>query len=179
MKKVLILAGSPRIHGNSDKLCDAFMKGAQEAGHDVKKIHITQKHIHYCIGCGMCQKNGGTCVQRDDMEQILTEMIESDVIVMATPVYFYNMSAQMKTLIDRTCPRYTELGNKDYYILMSAAEKERASMQHVVESFRGFFDCLDNAREAGIIYGLGAYEVDEIVSLPVMKEAYEAGKAIS
>lgn len=178
MKHVLILTGSPRLQGNSDLLSDAFMEGALAGGHQVKKINVAQQNIHYCTGCGMCQKNGGHCVLKDDMEAILKQMIEADVIVMATPVYFYNMSAQMKTLIDRTCPCYTQLGNKDYYILMTAAETQQEPMQHVVESFRGFFDCLENAHEAGIVYGLGVYEKNEIQGLPIMQEAYELGRQL-
>lgn len=178
MKQVLILSGSPRIQGNSETLCDEFAKGAKAAGHVVEKVNITKHDIHYCIGCGMCQRNGGHCVQKDDMEMVLDKMEQADVIVLGTPVYFYNMSAQMKTLIDRTCPRYTSLGNKDYYIIMAAAEEDRAPMQHVLESFRGFFNCLDNAREAGVIYGLGAYDLHEIEKSTTMKEAFEAGKNV-
>ena len=94
-KKVLVLSASPRKGGNSDLLCDQFMRGAKEAGNQVEKIFLRDKRINYCIGCGACQGNGGKCVQKDDMAEVLDKMIAADVIVMATPVYFYTMNAQM------------------------------------------------------------------------------------
>ena len=106
-KKVLILSASPRKGGNSDVLCDTFLRGATEAGHSVEKIFLRDKNIHYCTGCGVCNRTH-RCVQKDDMAEILDKMVAADVIVLATPVYFYTMDGQMKTLIDRTVPRYTE-----------------------------------------------------------------------
>ncbi len=108
-KKVLVLSASPRRGGNSDLLCDQFMKGAQEVGHEVEKIFLKDKKINYCMGCGTCYNGKKSCPQKDDMAEVLEKMIAADVIVMATPVYFYTMAAQMKTLIDRTCSSYTEI----------------------------------------------------------------------
>lgn len=177
-KKVLILSASFRKHGNSDTLCDEFMRGAQEAGHDVEKIYVNDKHINYCRGCGVCNTTH-ICVQKDDMVEILDKMVKADVIVMATPVYFYSMNGQMKTLIDRTVPRYTEISHKDFYFIVAAADNSHANMEKTLEGFRGFTeDCLDGAREKGIIYGTGAWNVGDIKGLPVMKEAYLAGKNI-
>ena len=105
-KKVLILSASPRKGGNSDVLCDTFLRGATAAGHSVEKISLRDKNIHYCTGCGVCNRTH-RCVQKDDMAEILDKMVAADVIVLATPVYFYTMDGQMKTLIDRTVPRYT------------------------------------------------------------------------
>jgi multimeric flavodoxin WrbA len=94
-RKVLVLSASPRKGGNSDLLCDQFMRGAKEAGNQTEKIFLRDKKINYCIGCGVCQGKGGKCVQKDDMAEVLDKMIAADVIVMATPVYFYTMNAQM------------------------------------------------------------------------------------
>ena len=113
MKKVLILAGSPRKGGNSDILCDAFAKGAAEAGHQVEKIYVQQLRIGGCMACYGC-RGTGVCVQKDDMASVLEKLIAADVIVLATPVYFYSMDGQMKTLIDRTLPRYTEIRDKEF-----------------------------------------------------------------
>lgn len=101
-KKVLILSSSPRRGGNSDLLCDRFMAGAQQAGHDVEKIFLRDKKINYCTGCGVCYGGAKPCPQRDDAAEVVGKMIGAEVIVMATPVYFYTLCAQMKTLIDRT-----------------------------------------------------------------------------
>src|SRR5208283_586389 len=111
IKRVLVLSASPRRGGNSDLLCEQFVKGAEEAGHQAEKIFLKDKKINYCTGCGTCIDRGKGCSQKDDMAEILDKMVTSDVIVMATPVYFYTMSAQLKTFIDRTCARYTEINN--------------------------------------------------------------------
>lgn len=175
MKKVLILSGSPRKGGNSDTLCDAFLKGAQAAGHMVEKIRISEKNIHYCLGCGVCNRTH-QCIQKDDMKDILDKMVEADVIVMATPVYFYTMDGQMKTLIDRTVPRYEEIAGKDFYFIVAAADENKAMMQKTIDGFRAFTqDCLPDAHEKGIVYGLGAWQVGDIQGNPALQTAYDMG----
>lgn len=178
MKNVLIISASPRKHGNSDLLCDQFEKGAKESGHTVEKVFLADRTIGYCRGCGVCNSTH-KCVQKDDMAEILDKMVEADVIVLATPVYFYSMDGQMKTFIDRTVPRYTEIRDKDFYFIMTAADTEKANLNRTMEAFRGFTeDCLPGAREAGIIYGVGAWQVGEIKETPAYAQAYEMGKGI-
>ena len=176
-KKVLVLSASFRKHGNSDLLCDEFIKGAKEAGNEVEKIYLNDKHINFCKGCGVCN-NTHKCIQQDDMAEILDKMVNADVIVMATPVYFYTMNGQMKTLIDRTVPRYTEISNKDFYFILAAADDNKDNLARALEGFRGFTqDCLNGTKEKGIIYGVGAWQAGEIKGTPAMKEAYNMGKA--
>ena len=100
MKKVLILSGSPRKDGNSDLLCSEFMRGAQESGNEVQKIFVRSKKIVPCNACYYCRDHGGKCALNDDMSEILDAMQAADVIVMASPVYFYSINAQMKIIID-------------------------------------------------------------------------------
>ena len=126
-KNVLILSGSPRKNGNSDMLCDAFMKGALEAGHQVERIRVAEKNIGFCRGCYGCRS--GACVLKDDMAEVLQKMIDADVIVLASPVYFYSIDAQLKALIDRTVARWLEVKDKAFYYIMTAADGERASME--------------------------------------------------
>ncbi|HEY5996250.1 MAG TPA: flavodoxin family protein [Candidatus Deferrimicrobiaceae bacterium] len=175
-KKVLILSASPRKGGNSDLLCDQFLLGATEAGHRSEKIFLREKKINYCIACGACQGNGGRCAQDDDMAEILDKMIRADVIVMATPVYFYTMNGQMKTLIDRTYARYTRITGKEMYFIMTAAVGSKAKLERTLEGFRGFASCLGKTREKGVIYGTGAWNVGDIKGSPAMAQAYEMGK---
>jgi multimeric flavodoxin WrbA len=178
MKNVLIISASPRKNGNSDTLCERFMQGAKESGNSVEKVFLATKNIGYCRGCGVCN-NTHKCVQKDDMAEILDKMVNADVIVLATPVYFYTMDGQMKTFIDRTVPRYTEISDKDFYFIMTAADTEKSSLNRTVEAFRGFTeDCLDNARECGIIYGVGAWKMGEIKDTPAYNDAYEMGKRV-
>lgn len=177
-KKVLILSGSPRKGGNSDLLCDEFMKGAVSSGNEVEKVRISDKKISYCTGCGVCN-NTHKCVLYDDMVDILNKMVEADVIVMATPVYFYSMDGQMKTLIDRCVPRYLEISNKDFYFIVAAADNNEKMMQRTLEGLRGFTeDCLDNAHEKGIVYGVGVWQIGEIKNSPAMQKAYNMGKLV-
>lgn len=178
MKKVLIISASPRKNGNSDILCDRFAKGAEESGHQPEKVFLASQAIGYCRGCGVCNDTH-KCVQKDDMADILDKMVNADVIVLATPVYFYSMDGQMKTFIDRTVPRYTEIKDKDFYFIMTAADTERDNLNRTMETFRGFTeDCLNGAKEAGIIYGTGAWQTGEIKTTAAYNEAYEMGKAI-
>lgn len=176
---MLIISASPRKNGNSEILCERFAEGASESGHVVEKIFLASKNIGYCRGCGVCN-SAHKCAQKDDMAEILEKMVKADVIVLATPVYFYTMNGQMKTFIDRTVPRYTEITDKDFYFILTAADTEKANLTRTVEAFRGFtIDCLKGAREAGIIYGIGAWKVGEIKDTPAYKEAYEMGRSIS
>lgn len=178
MKKILIISASPRKNGNSDILCNRFEQGARESGHSVEKVFLASKNIGYCSGCGVCNSSH-ICVQKDDMADILDKLVKADVIVLATPVYFYSMDGQMKTFIDRTVPRYTEIKNKDFYFIMTAADTQKESLTRTMETFRGFTeDCLNGAKEAGVIYGTGAWQVGEIQKTPAYDEAYEMGRDI-
>ena len=176
-KKVLILAGSPRKRGNSSLLCDEFLKGAAEAQHEVEKISVADRAINYCTGCYSCNRTG-KCVQKDDMAEILGKMIAADVIVLASPVYFYTMDAQMKALIDRTVAAYTKISNKDFYLIATAADPNKQSMERTFDGFRGFLDCLPGANERGAIYGSGAWQMGDIKGTAAMQQAYEMGRTI-
>lgn len=177
-KKILILSSSPRRGGNSDTLCDRFLEGAREGGHAAEKVFLGDANIHYCTGCGACVRTQA-CVQKDGMKELLERMIRADVIVMATPVYFYTMAAQMKTFIDRCCARYQELRGKDFYFILTAADSSKKAMERTLESFRGFTSCLEDAREKGVVYGLGAWNRDDIQGNPAMDEAFRMGRSLS
>jgi len=177
-KQVLVLSASPRKGGNSDTLCDEFVRGALEAGNQAEKIFLRDRTINYCTGCGVCYSTH-KCVQKDDMAEILGKMISADVIVMATPVYFYTMNAQMKTLIDRTVPGYLKISNKDFYFIVTAADPDKSSLERTINGLRGYTeDCLDNAAEKGILYAAGVWQVGEIQGTPAMKQAFEMGRNV-
>ena len=177
MKKVLILSGSPRKGGNSDILCDEFMRGAKESGNEVEKIRVAEKEIGYCRGCYACKKTG-ICAVKDDMAKILQKMIDADVLVLSSPVYFYSIDAQLKALIDRTVARWTEVKNKEFYYIMTAADSEKESMETTLACFRGYADCVDGAKEMGVIFGTGVYEKGEVKNTKAMIEAYSAGRSV-
>lgn len=175
-KKILVLAGSPRKGGNSDLLCDAFIQGAGEAGHKAEKIYLRDLDIHPCLACYGC-RGKGKCVMPDSMEALLDKMVEADVIMLATPVYFYSMDGQMKTMIDRTLPRYTEIADKDFYFIATAAAGKRA-MERTMDALQGFTDCLPGASVKKMIYGEGVYQKGEVRDTKAWKKAYEAGQSV-
>lgn len=177
-KKVLIISSSPRKGGNSDTLCGQFGKGAKEAGCQVEKIRLAELKIEYCSACYGCKKLGH-CVKQDDMEQVIVKMRDADVIVLATPVYFYTMCAQMKTMIDRTLGGAQRAGleNKEFYFIVTAVDG-KAEMERTVDGLRGYIECLPGAKEMGVIYGDRAWQLGDIQGSPAMQEAYRMGKCI-
>ena len=179
MKNILIISASGRKGGNSDLLCDQFAKGAREAGHTVEKIRLAEKKIGYCTGCYACRKLG-KCIQNDDANALVEKMLSADAIVLATPVYFYSMNAQLKALIDRTVSRWTDFGRfkgTEFWLVITAADDNKAMMEPTLAGLRGFMrDCMEGSIERGVLYGTGAYEKGAIKALPVYQEAYAAGR---
>ena len=175
-KKVLILSASPRKGGNSDLLCDQFSKGAEEAGHQVEKIRVQEKKIAPCLACYGC-RDTGVCVQKDDMADILDKLVKADVLVLATPVYFYSMDGQLKTLIDRTLPRYTEIRDKEVYFIATAAA-DKGAMERTVDAMQGFTDCLPGTQMKGVVYGSGVYQKGEVRDTTAFREAYQLGRNV-
>ena len=177
-KKILILSGSPRKGGNSDLLCDAFLRGAKEAGNEVEKIRIAEKKIGYCSACYYCVQSGGVCAKKDDMTELLQKMIDADVIVLSSPVYFYSIDAQLKAVIDRTVARWTQVKNKAFYYIVTCADDDRASQERTLECFRGYADCVEGAKEMGVVYGTGVHKPGEIKNTPAFTEAYQLGRSV-
>lgn len=174
-KKVLILSGSPRKGGNSNILCDEFAKGAAESGHEVEKICVAEKNIGYCRACYAC-KNSGICAIKDDMAELLQKIIDADVLVLASPVYFYSIDAQLKAVIDRTVARWLEVKNKEFYYIVTMADEATASADTTLACFRGYADCVDGAEEKGVIIAGGVYEKGTVKDTTAMKQAYKMGK---
>ncbi len=177
-KNILILSGSPRKGGNSDLLCDEFARGAAEAGHTVEKLRVAEKQIHPCSACYYCRGHGGACVHRDDMAAILQKMIDADVLVLASPVYFYSIDAQLKAVIDRTVARWLEVRDKEFYYIVTAADEDDSSAETTLACFRGYADCVEGAKEKGVILGMGVYEKGKIQGHPAMARAYEMGRSV-
>lgn len=178
VKRVLILSGSPRKGGNSDLLCDEFMRGAAEAGNDVEKIRVVAKKVAPCSGCYYCRDHGGKCVHSDDMAEILQKMIDADVLVIASPVYFYSIDAQIKTVIDRTVARWLEVKNKEFYYIVTMADEDKSSADTTLACFRGYADCVEGAAEKGVIIANGVYTPGEAEKTPEFEKAYNMGKNI-
>lgn len=177
-KNVLILSGSPRKGGNSDTLCAELARGARDAGHAVELIRVAEHKIHYCTGCGLCSFHGKPCPQRDDAAAIQAKMLAADVIIMASPVYFYSVCAQLKTLIDRSCPYYERMGGKAFGFVMTSADADPACMERTLEDFRGYLACLDDPTELFALRAAGLTHPNEAKTSPYMAEAYRLGAAL-
>ena len=177
-KKVLILSGSPRKGGNSDILCDEVLRGAREAGHQVEKVRVAEKKIAPCLGCYYCTAHDGECVRRDDMAGLLQQMIDADVIVLASPVYFYSIDAQLKAVIDRTVARWLEVKDKEFYYIVTMADEGASSADTTLACFRGYAECVEGAVEKGVIIGSGVYEPGKVRGTPAMAQAYEMGRNV-
>ena len=174
-KKVLVISSSPRRMGNSDLLADAFIEGAREAGHTVEKINLHDKKIGFCKGCLGCQKTQH-CILRDDMDDILPRMQQAEVIAFASPIYYYEMSGQMKTLLDRANPLYSsDYAFRDIYMLTTAAEDGSTVPERAVNGLTGWIDCFEKARWAGTVFAGGVDGPGDITGHPALKTAYEMG----
>lgn len=177
-KKVLILSASPRRKGNSQILCDKFAEGAKSAGHQVKMIRLSDKKINFCKACDACMKNEGLCIQRDDMGDILKAYQQADILVLATPVYFYGISAQMKTFIDRTYPIWQNLGHKNVYYIISAGLGEDI-INRSLGDLDGFVEHLDDSKVKGRIYATNVMDAGLVKEQEdLLERAYEMGKSI-
>ena len=179
MKKIIVISTSLRHGSNSDMLADHFIDGAKSAGNDVEKISLVDKNIQFCKGCMACQKMG-RCTIKDDVNDIMAKVLQADVVVWATPIYYYEMSGQMKTLIDRMNAMYEQdYQFCDVYLLTTAAEDEAETPKRAETGLTGWIDCYPKSRLAGTLFCGGVNDAREIQGNPKLQEAYEMGKHIS
>ena len=177
-KHVLIISSSPRKGGNSEALAAAFAKGAQEAGNQVETVYLREKQYGFCKGCLACQKLGH-CVIKDDAVEIAAKMHDVDVLVFATPVYYYSVSGQLKTMLDRANPLF----DSDYaftkaYLLATAAEDGEETVDGTVKAVQGWVDCFERCELAGTVFAGGVNGVGDIAGHPALEKAYQTGKEI-
>ena len=177
-KHVLIINSSPRKGGNSETLAASFAKGAEEAGHKVETVYLREKKYGFCKGCLACLKVGH-CVIGDDAVEIAARMHDADVLVFATPVYYYSVSGQLKTMLDRANPLF----DSDYaftkaYLLATAAEDGEETVEGTVKAVQGWVDCFERCELAGTVFAGGVNGVGDIAGHPALEEAYQMGKEI-
>lgn len=178
MSNVLIIKTSPRLNGNSDALADEFARGAAEAGHMVETVSLVGREVAFCRGCLACQNTHG-CVIHDYADEVRQKMHDADVIVWATPVYYYSVSGQMKTMIDRSNPLYgSDYKFRDVYLLAAAAEDEATTVNGAVTALEGWIACFERSRLAGVVFAGGVNERGDIAGHASLIKAYEAGRAV-
>lgn len=177
-KNVLVISTSLRSRSNSDALAEAFADGARDAGNTVEKIMLRGKNIAFCQGCLACQKTQ-KCVITDDAAEIAEKMCKADVIAFATPVYYYEMSGQMKTLLDRANPLFSsDYAFRDIYMLTTAAEDSAFVPERAVSGLQGWIDCFEKAKLSGSVFAGGVTDAGEIAGHQALTEAYEMGKKL-
>ncbi len=175
-KKILVISTTPRRNGNSYLLAQAFAEGAREAGHKVDFLDLREKSVGYCNGCQTCGKTH-RCVLKDDMAGILRKMAAADAVAFATPVYFYEMCGQMKTLLDRTVPLYgAKYAFRDIYLLATSQDTSPRAMDAVQKGLKGWIACFDGARLAGVVRGTGADGAGDIAGKPAVARARRLGR---
>lgn len=177
-KNVLIISSSPRKGGNSETLAASFAKGAQEAGNRVETVYLREKQYSFCKGCFACRKLGH-CVINDDAVELAARMHDADVLVFVTPVYYYSVSGQLKTILDRANPIYdTDYAFTKAYLLATAAEDEPETVEGTEKAVQGWVDCFPRCELVETVFAGGVNEVGEIVGHPALEKAYQVGKEV-
>lgn len=179
MKKVLIISTSLKNNSNSEILAHETERGAKDAGHEVEFVSLKNKQIAFCKGCMACQKVGH-CIIDDDANEITEKIKNSDVIVWATPIYYYEMSGQMKTLIDRANSLYTS-GHKfnEVYVITSSADASSGVVQTVLSGVKGWIACFSGVKLAGYVEAGGLEAPNDAENRKdLLEKAYNMGKNI-
>ena len=179
MKNVLIISTSLRGGSNSELLAKECARGAEEAGNHVELLSLKGKKIQYCIGCLACLKTG-KCVQKDDAPEIMEKLRRADVLVFATPIYYYEMCGQMKTLLDRMNPLYSsDYAFREVYMIATAADGGDATFEKAYNGLQGWVDCFPKAKLCGLVAGGEIGDPKDAVNHPdVIEKAYRLGKEV-
>lgn len=176
IKNILVISSSFRTGGNSDTLADEFIKGAQSSGHNVNKINLSGQIIVFCRGCLSCQKTQ-KCIIKDDAADIVAKMKAADILVFATPIYYYEMSGQLKTLLDRANPLFSDKYSfRDIYLLASAADADEHAADNAINGIKGWVACFEKSNFKGFVLGSDVTNIGEIKSSPALQQAFEMGK---
>ena len=178
MKNVLVISTSLRTNSNSEALADAYLRGAADAGHHTEKVTLRGKEIQFCRGCLACQQLG-RCVLQDDAAEISRKMHDADVIAFASPLDYYEMSGQMKTLLDRANWLYSsDYRFTDIYLMTAAAEDDDFVPDRAESGLTGWIDCFARARLAGSVFAGGVNGPGETAGHKALAQAYEMGKTV-
>lgn len=176
--KILVLQASPNVHGSTAILVDEFCRGAREKGHTVERVDVCKLDIAPCTGCVACGYEG-PCVQRDDMDALRARILGSDMLVLATPLYYYGMSAQLKTVIDRFCSANSSITRKRMRsaLLTVAWNADDWTFEALLAHYRTLVRYL-SWRDCGMVlgYGCGSPSMTRASAYP--RKAYELGRSL-
>ena len=176
--KIIVLKGSPNTKGSTSILIEEFVKGANESAHDVRVIDVAHANIHPCTGCIACGYEG-PCVQNDDVESIKKEILSADMLVFATPLYYYGMSAQLKIMVDRFCAFNSSLNRKNMKsALLGVAWNSDSWTFDALEAHYHTLVRYLNFKDIGSVLGRGCGSVNMTRNSPYPRKAYELGKSL-
>lgn len=178
MSKILVIESSPHKHGSSNLLAGEFIRGAQEAGHEIAVFDAGHANLHPCMGCGACGMSG-SCVQKDDMADLQEKLLSCDVAVFVTPLYYFGFSTQLKTVIDRFYSFNGQLTAKGLKTVLIAAawDSNDWTMRDIRAHYETLCDYL-NFQNLGEILGVGCGTVQMTKHTRFPQEAYSLGKRI-
>lgn len=176
--KIIVLFGSPNQNGSTKILVDHFVKGAKEAGHDCEVLDVCHMDVHPCIGCVACGYEG-PCVQKDDVELIRTKLLSADMVVFATPLYYYGMTAQLKTVVDRFCAYNGSLNGKRLKstLLTVAWNADDWTFEALVAHYKTLVRYI-NFEDKGMVLGYGCGTPSMTSRSEYPNEAYRLGKSL-
>ncbi len=179
MSRVLVITTSLRAGSNSEILAERLIAGAKDAGHEAEHVSLKGKEVKFCVGCLACQKTQ-KCVLKDDAAEIAEKVKNADTLVFVTPIYYYGMCGQMKTLLDRLNPLYpSDYRFRKVYLLTTAAEDEANVPEKAVSGLQGWVDCFEKAALAGTLFCGGITDPGEASGKKdAQDQAYQFGKAI-
>lgn len=176
--KIIVLEGSPNKHGSSNMLADNFIRGAEEAGHTVRVIDAAHADIHPCTGCIHCGYEG-PCVQKDDVVKFRQNILDADMMVFVTPLYYYGMSAQLKILIDRFCAFNSSIQRKRMKsALLTAAWNSDGWTFDALEAYYKTLVHYLNLKDMGTVLGKGCGTPSMTQRSKYPEQAYELGKKL-
>lgn len=178
MKKVIVVTSSPRKGGNSEMLANKFAEGARSAGNQVVQIAVRDLGLQFCTGCMYCQSHD-KCVLNDGMNALYSEFETADVLAFATPVYYYSVSGQLKTFLDRLNPLYVRKNKfKEVYLLATSADDNEKAMDGCVSDLAGWIECFDGVKLKDVLRGTGVSDKGDIEKTNFLQKAVETGKSV-
>lgn len=191
MKKILIIQGGGRPKGNTAQLVDAFTKGAEESGHQVDTISLLKNEVKGCLGCNVC-RCGKPCVQKDSFNDLVPKIKEADLLVFASPLYFWTISSRIKAFIERfyciaeedsnpPFGRYEKYPEKDCALLMTAADNFFWTFEQAVSYYQFTLINYIGFHNKGTILAGGCGDTNgkpQIEKTDHLKTAYQFGRDI-
>ena len=175
---IVVISSSPHRHGTSARLVDEFNRGAKEVGHEVFRFDAAFEDVHPCIACNQCYTKGEGCVFKDSMETLNPQLFECDLIAFATPIYYYNMNSQLRTVIDRFYANNAKIaGTKQCVLMMTCEDDTTESVDGPILSYKNMIKYL-KWEDRGIIAALNCEDLEAMEKTDYPDQAYALGKSL-